>query len=111
MKLGLFMMPLHDPKRAYMEVLKQDREAILLADQLGYNEAWVGEHYSYKTEPIPSQLQFNQEEPTDGRDHSRRCDQPTAWNSATCLRERLRSNSRRMLAPRAWRLGRRQRRH
>jgi hypothetical protein len=58
MKLGLFMMPLHDPKRAYMEVLKQDREAILLADQLGYNEAWVGEHYSCKTEPIPSPLQF-----------------------------------------------------
>jgi alkanesulfonate monooxygenase SsuD/methylene tetrahydromethanopterin reductase-like flavin-dependent oxidoreductase (luciferase family) len=57
-KLGLFMMPLHDPKRSYMDVLKQDREAILLADQLGYDEAWVGEHYSCKTEPIPSPLQF-----------------------------------------------------
>lgn len=58
MKLGLFMMPLHDPDRDYLTVLKEDREAILLADQLGYHEAWVGEHYSCKTEPIPDPLQF-----------------------------------------------------
>ncbi|HWA79951.1 MAG TPA: LLM class flavin-dependent oxidoreductase [Acetobacteraceae bacterium] len=58
MKLGLFMMPLHDPSRNYTDILKQDREAILLADQLGYDEAWVGEHYSCKTEPITSPLQF-----------------------------------------------------
>jgi alkanesulfonate monooxygenase SsuD/methylene tetrahydromethanopterin reductase-like flavin-dependent oxidoreductase (luciferase family) len=58
MRLGLFMMPLHDPRRDYLAVLKEDREAILLADQLGYDEAWVGEHYSCKTEPIASPLQF-----------------------------------------------------
>ena len=58
MKLGLFMMPLHDPARDYMEVLTEDRDAILLADALGYDEAWVGEHYSCKTEPIPDPLQF-----------------------------------------------------
>ncbi len=58
MKLGLFMMPLHDPRRAYMDVLREDREAILLAEELGYDEAWVGEHYSCKTEPIASPLQF-----------------------------------------------------
>jgi len=58
MRLGLFMMPLHDPARDFLAVLKEDREAILLADQLGYNEAWVGEHYSCKTEPIPDPLQF-----------------------------------------------------
>jgi alkanesulfonate monooxygenase SsuD/methylene tetrahydromethanopterin reductase-like flavin-dependent oxidoreductase (luciferase family) len=58
MKLGLFMMPLHDPKRNYTEVLEQDREAILLAEALGYDEAWVGEHYSAATEPIPDPLQF-----------------------------------------------------
>jgi alkanesulfonate monooxygenase SsuD/methylene tetrahydromethanopterin reductase-like flavin-dependent oxidoreductase (luciferase family) len=58
MKLGLFMMPLHDPKRNYTEVLREDREAILLAEQLGYDEAWVGEHYSAATEPIPDPLQF-----------------------------------------------------
>ena len=58
MKLGLFMMPLHDPGRPYGDVLRDDREAILLADRLGYDEAWVGEHYSCATEPIPDPLQF-----------------------------------------------------
>jgi alkanesulfonate monooxygenase SsuD/methylene tetrahydromethanopterin reductase-like flavin-dependent oxidoreductase (luciferase family) len=58
MKLGLFMMPLHDPKRDYTRVLQEDREAILLAEKLGYDEAWVGEHYSCATEPIPDPLQF-----------------------------------------------------
>ncbi|MBN3725361.1 LLM class flavin-dependent oxidoreductase [Burkholderia sp. Ac-20379] len=58
MKLGLFMMPLHDPKRNYTEVLKQDREAIIMADKLGYAEAWVGEHYSCSAEPIANPLQF-----------------------------------------------------
>jgi alkanesulfonate monooxygenase SsuD/methylene tetrahydromethanopterin reductase-like flavin-dependent oxidoreductase (luciferase family) len=58
MKLGLFMMPLHDPTRDYLSVLKEDRAAILLAEELGYDEAWVGEHYSCRTEPIASPLQF-----------------------------------------------------
>lgn len=58
MKLGLFMMPLHDPQRNYTKVLQEDREAILLAEKLGFSEAWVGEHYSAATEPIPDPLQF-----------------------------------------------------
>jgi alkanesulfonate monooxygenase SsuD/methylene tetrahydromethanopterin reductase-like flavin-dependent oxidoreductase (luciferase family) len=58
MKLGLFMMPLHDPKGDYTKILQQDREAILLAEKLRYEEAWVGEHYSAATEPIPDPLQF-----------------------------------------------------
>ena len=58
MKLGLFMMPLHDPDGDYTKILQQDREAILLAEKLGYEEAWVGEHYSAATEPIPDPLQF-----------------------------------------------------
>ena len=58
MRLGLFMMPLHDPKRDYTKVLEEDREAILLAEKLGYEEAWVGEHYSATTEPITDPLQF-----------------------------------------------------
>jgi alkanesulfonate monooxygenase SsuD/methylene tetrahydromethanopterin reductase-like flavin-dependent oxidoreductase (luciferase family) len=58
MKLGLFMMPLHNPNRNYTKVLQEDREAILLAECLGFDEAWVGEHYSALTEPIPDPLQF-----------------------------------------------------
>lgn len=58
MDCGLFMMPLHDPRRDYLEVLRHDREAILLAEELGFQEVWVGEHYSSSTEPIPDPLQF-----------------------------------------------------
>ncbi|MBD2837844.1 LLM class flavin-dependent oxidoreductase [Pseudomonas sp. JM0905a] len=58
MKLGLFMMPLHDPRRNYTEMLHQDRQAVLLADELGYSEVWVGEHYSCSSEPIANPLQF-----------------------------------------------------
>ena len=34
MKLGLIMMPLHDPRRDYATVLREDREAVILADRL-----------------------------------------------------------------------------
>jgi alkanesulfonate monooxygenase SsuD/methylene tetrahydromethanopterin reductase-like flavin-dependent oxidoreductase (luciferase family) len=52
------MMPLHDPQRDYTQVLQEDREAILLAEKLGYEEAWVGDHYSARAEPTPDPLQF-----------------------------------------------------
>ena len=44
MELGLFMMPLHHPQRDYQTVLAEDREAVILADQLGFGEVWIGEH-------------------------------------------------------------------
>ena len=43
MKLATFMMPLHPPGRNPAETLAEDREAILLADRLGFSEAFVGE--------------------------------------------------------------------
>jgi alkanesulfonate monooxygenase SsuD/methylene tetrahydromethanopterin reductase-like flavin-dependent oxidoreductase (luciferase family) len=58
MDLGLFMMPLHAGGQDYLEILDQDREAIKLADRLGYAEAWVGEHYTAGPEPITNPLQF-----------------------------------------------------
>lgn len=58
MELGLFMMPLHDQRRNFTEVLKQDREAVIIADRLGYSEVWVGEHTSCSCEPIADPLQF-----------------------------------------------------
>jgi alkanesulfonate monooxygenase SsuD/methylene tetrahydromethanopterin reductase-like flavin-dependent oxidoreductase (luciferase family) len=58
MDLGLFMMPLHSGERDYRELLEQDRDAIKLADRLGYAEAWVGEHYTASPEPITNPLQF-----------------------------------------------------
>src|SRR5579872_6515930 len=51
-------MPLHPPTRDYTAVLKEDREAIVLADRLGYVEAFVGEHVTDTAEPVTSCLVF-----------------------------------------------------
>jgi alkanesulfonate monooxygenase SsuD/methylene tetrahydromethanopterin reductase-like flavin-dependent oxidoreductase (luciferase family) len=58
MKLGYFTMPLHPPERNYAQTLKEDREAIILADKLGYTEAFVGEHITDLAETITSCLTF-----------------------------------------------------
>ncbi|MDN4592050.1 LLM class flavin-dependent oxidoreductase [Xenophilus aerolatus] len=58
MKLGTFMMPLHPPGRSATETLAEDREAILLADRLGYCEAFVGEHVTDLAENVSSCLMF-----------------------------------------------------
>jgi alkanesulfonate monooxygenase SsuD/methylene tetrahydromethanopterin reductase-like flavin-dependent oxidoreductase (luciferase family) len=58
MRLGYFTMPLHPPARNYTEVLKEDREAIVLADRLGFVEAFVGEHVTDLAEPVTSCLTF-----------------------------------------------------
>ena len=58
MKLGYFTMPLHPPTRNYTETLKEDREAIVLADKLGFAEAFVGEHVTDRAETITSCLTF-----------------------------------------------------
>lgn len=58
MKLGYFTMPIHPASRNYTQTLKEDREAVLLADRLGYAEAFIGEHTSDICETIPSCLSF-----------------------------------------------------
>ncbi len=58
MRLGLFMMPLHPPTRDYHQMLEEDLEAIVVADQLGFDEVWIGEHFSSMTEPVTSPLTF-----------------------------------------------------
>ena len=58
MKLGMFMQPVHDPKRDYTRALEDDRQTILLADELGFSEVWVGEHVSATAEPITAPLVF-----------------------------------------------------
>ena len=44
LKLGFFIQPVHPPFRPYADVLREDREAVVLADRLGYREAFIGEH-------------------------------------------------------------------
>lgn len=58
MRLGYFTMPFHPPERAFAETLKEDREAAILADRLGFYEAFFGEHVTDPCEPIPSCLTF-----------------------------------------------------
>ena len=58
MKLSYFMMPLHPVGRSYLETLQEDREAILLADELGFEEAFIGEHVTDHAETITSCLSF-----------------------------------------------------
>lgn len=58
MKLGTFMMPVHPPSRNATETLAEDREAILLADRLGFCEAFVGEHVTDLAENVTSSLMF-----------------------------------------------------
>lgn len=57
-KLGMFTMPFHHPTRDYAAILEEDREAIVLADRLGFTEVFVGEHFSSWSERITSPLIF-----------------------------------------------------
>src|SRR5262249_41642430 len=49
---------LHPPGRNAWETLAEDREAILLADRLGFEEAFVGEHVTDLAENVTSSLMF-----------------------------------------------------
>src|SRR3546814_8585852 len=48
MKLGLFLMPLHDPDKPLAPFLDEDRACVIEPDKLGYDEDIVGEHSTAK---------------------------------------------------------------
>jgi alkanesulfonate monooxygenase SsuD/methylene tetrahydromethanopterin reductase-like flavin-dependent oxidoreductase (luciferase family) len=54
MKLGLFMMPSHPPERDLRAGHEWDLEVLRVADRLGYDEAWIGEHFTAPWEPNPA---------------------------------------------------------
>ena len=58
MRLGYFTMPLHPFERDTTETLHEDRETILYADQLGFYDAFVGEHLTDKAENVTNSLIF-----------------------------------------------------
>jgi alkanesulfonate monooxygenase SsuD/methylene tetrahydromethanopterin reductase-like flavin-dependent oxidoreductase (luciferase family) len=58
LKLGFFIQPVHPPQRRYADVLCEDREAVILADALGFSEAFIGEHLADRAETITSSLAF-----------------------------------------------------
>lgn len=54
MNFGLFMMPLHPPHRAIADAYQRDIAQIVLADRLGFLEAWIGEHLTERWENAPA---------------------------------------------------------
>jgi alkanesulfonate monooxygenase SsuD/methylene tetrahydromethanopterin reductase-like flavin-dependent oxidoreductase (luciferase family) len=58
MKLGMFMMPVHPLDRSHTQTLKEDREAVILADRLGFHDVFIGEHLTDQAENITNSMLF-----------------------------------------------------
>jgi alkanesulfonate monooxygenase SsuD/methylene tetrahydromethanopterin reductase-like flavin-dependent oxidoreductase (luciferase family) len=58
MNLGFFTMPIHPLGKNWQVSLREDREAFLLADELRFTEAYVGEHVTDQAENITSSIAF-----------------------------------------------------
>ncbi len=58
MKLGFFTMPIHPVEKDWRVSLSEDREAFVLADELGFAEAYCGEHVTDMAENITSCAMF-----------------------------------------------------
>lgn len=58
MELGFFTMPIHPLGKDWRQSLREDREAFLLADELGFVEAYCGEHVTDAAENITSCAMF-----------------------------------------------------
>jgi alkanesulfonate monooxygenase SsuD/methylene tetrahydromethanopterin reductase-like flavin-dependent oxidoreductase (luciferase family) len=58
MNLGFFTMPIHPLDKDWRQSLREDREAFILADELGFTEAYAGEHATDKAENITSCAMF-----------------------------------------------------
>src|SRR5260221_461108 len=54
MQYGLFTMPSHPPERPLYEGHRWDLQTLRWADELGYSEAWIGEHHTAPWEPHPA---------------------------------------------------------
>ena len=53
MQVGFFTMPLHPPGSDITQTLEDDLHQIEVLDELGYAEAWIGEHFTTVWENIP----------------------------------------------------------
>src|SRR5829696_1200009 len=58
MRLGYFTMPVHPLHRDWSETLREDREAVILADKLGFHDAFIGEHLTDRAETITNSMLF-----------------------------------------------------
>jgi alkanesulfonate monooxygenase SsuD/methylene tetrahydromethanopterin reductase-like flavin-dependent oxidoreductase (luciferase family) len=58
MKLGFFTMPIHPLDKDWRQCLREDQEAFILADELGFTEGYCGEHATDQAENITSCMLF-----------------------------------------------------
>jgi alkanesulfonate monooxygenase SsuD/methylene tetrahydromethanopterin reductase-like flavin-dependent oxidoreductase (luciferase family) len=58
MRLGYFTMPIHGMDRNWVETLREDQQAVVLADELGFHDAFIGEHLTDRSETITNSLLF-----------------------------------------------------
>jgi len=58
MRLGYFTMPVHPLGRDWSQTLREDREAIVHADRLGFHDAFMGEHLTDACENITNSMLF-----------------------------------------------------
>lgn len=54
LEIGYFTMPLHPAGRDLSETMEEDLEQIIILDELGFKEAWIGEHFTAGWENIPA---------------------------------------------------------
>ncbi len=54
LRFGIFLAPFHPPSRNPTAALHRDLDLVVALDQLGYDEAWIGEHHSAGFEIIAS---------------------------------------------------------
>ena len=54
MDYGLFTMPSHPPERGLFDGHQWDLQTLRWADELGFSEAWIGEHHTAPWEPHPA---------------------------------------------------------
>jgi alkanesulfonate monooxygenase SsuD/methylene tetrahydromethanopterin reductase-like flavin-dependent oxidoreductase (luciferase family) len=58
MRLGYFTMPVHPLGRDWSQTLREDREAFILADKLGFHDAFMGEHLTDACENVTNSMLF-----------------------------------------------------
>ena len=53
MRLGYFAMPLHPPGSNPADTMDEDLAQLVTLERLGFEEAWIGEHFTAEWENIP----------------------------------------------------------
>jgi alkanesulfonate monooxygenase SsuD/methylene tetrahydromethanopterin reductase-like flavin-dependent oxidoreductase (luciferase family) len=54
MNFGFFMMPVHHPSKGLPRTIDEDMHTVILADELGFDEVWIGEHFTIPWENLPA---------------------------------------------------------